>query len=251
MQRKWLSVTVAMLFLSAVVGPAFGMSPQAERIIPTGTVYLHQDGKKVGQFSREAPLPNDTLLQCEGNCGMKLKDLYLVGLDQSWFLINSTESVRNISLEKGTVGFALKSLPLPLVITTPTGTVTANHAILQASATESMIKGYVKVTDQSTELSILEGALVLNTKDGVTTVRAGERMLLQDDRLLAQATTSTATTTSNENDDAAGGTSPGTSPGAGAGTAVAGALAAVVLGAIIYQATDDDDDDDDASPSRP
>ena len=54
MQKKWLNVTIALFFLFAVVVPAFGMSPQPERIIPAGKVYLHQDGKKVGEFSREA-----------------------------------------------------------------------------------------------------------------------------------------------------------------------------------------------------
>ena len=150
------------------------------RILPKGKVTLFHGNQKVGEFLSEAPLPEDTLLSVQGECGVKLSHLYLVAIDQSLFSITTNNSSRTLFVQKGTVYFALSSTPYTLVFQTPDGMITTNQVMLQASSNDRLLKGYVYVEEGITRVGVLEGGSMLVTvaDDKPQVVAAGQELRL-------------------------------------------------------------------------
>lgn len=172
-------VGLVSLALIAFTTNGFGMEGNAGRIIPMGKVYMIKDGQTIGSYSSEAPLPENILLKTEGDCAVKLPDLYLVAVDKSQFAISNADTSRELRVKEGTVYFALSKLPRPLVFTTPEGFVTAQQVILNASTEKSILKGYVAVSAKGSEIGVIEGgSLLISTADGDKLVKAGNRILL-------------------------------------------------------------------------
>ena len=175
--NKW-TKSIAILIVLMFAGNCFATSAAVERIIPSKKVLLHKDGKKVGEYTSEAPLPQDTMLQCQGDCAVKLNDLYVIALDQSVFQVNSSDKDRRLVVQEGTAHFALSDLNRAMTFMTPVGTVTTQQVNLEASST-SMLKGYLAVTPQSVQLGVTEGgSLTVLTATGAQTIEAGNHMLL-------------------------------------------------------------------------
>ena len=150
------------------------------RILPKGKVTLFHNNQKVGEFRSEAPLPEDTLLSVQGECGVKLSHLYLVAIDQSLFSITTSNSSRTLFVQKGTVYFALSSTPYTLIFQTPDGVITTNEVMLKASSTNRLLKGYVYVEEGITRVGVLEGGSMLVTvaDDKPQVVAAGHELRL-------------------------------------------------------------------------
>lgn len=150
------------------------------RILPKGKVTLFHGNQKVGEFRSEAPLPENTLLSVQGECGVKLNHLYLVALDQSLFSITTNNNSRTLFVQKGTVYFALSSTPYTLVFQTPDGVITTNDIMLKASSTNQLLKGYVYVEEGITRVGVLEGGsmIVTLTDDKPQLVAAGHELRL-------------------------------------------------------------------------
>jgi len=150
------------------------------RILPKGKVTLFHGNQKVGEFRSEAPLPENTLLSVQGECGVKLNHLYLVALDQSLFSITTNNNSRTLFVQKGTVYFALSSTPYTLVFQTPDGVITTNDIMLKASSTNQLLKGYVYVEEGITRVGVLEGGsmIVTVTDDKPQLVAAGHELRL-------------------------------------------------------------------------
>ena len=150
------------------------------RILPKGKVTLFHGNQKVGEFRSEAPLPENTLLSVQGECGVKLSHLYLVALDQSLFSITTNNNSRTLFVQKGTVYFALSSTPYTLVFQTPDGVITTNDIMLKASSTNQLLKGYVYVEEGITRVGVLEGGsmIVTVTDDKPQLVAAGHELRL-------------------------------------------------------------------------
>ena len=150
------------------------------RILPKGKVTLFHGNQKVGEFRSEAPLPEDTFLSVQGECGVKLSHLYLVAIDQSLFSITTKNNSRTLFVQKGTVYFALSSTPYTLVFQTPDGMITTNEVMLKASSTNRLLKGYVYVEEGITRVGVLEGGSMLVTvaDDKPQVVTAGQELRL-------------------------------------------------------------------------
>jgi hypothetical protein len=150
------------------------------RIHPKGKVTLFQGTQKVGEFRSEAPLPEDTLLSVQGECGVKLSHLYLVAIDQSLFSITTNDRSRTLFVQKGTVYFALSSTPYTLMFQTPAGVITTNDIMLNASSGNQLLKGYVYVKEGITRVGILEGGsmLVTATDDKPQVIASGQELRL-------------------------------------------------------------------------
>ncbi len=170
---------LASLALIAFTTHGFGMGGNTGRIIPMGKVYMLKDGQTIGSYSSEAPLPENTLLKTQGDCAVKLPDLYLVAVDKSQFAISNADTSRELRVKDGTVYFALSKLPRALVFTTPEGFATAQQVILNASTEKSILKGYVTVSEKGSEIGVIEGgSLLISTADGNKLVKAGNRIYL-------------------------------------------------------------------------
>jgi len=150
------------------------------RIIPKGKVTLFQGDQKVGEFRSEAPFPEGAFLSVQGECGVKMSDLYLVAIDKSLFSVKTDPDARKLSVKTGTVYFALSSMPHILVFKTPDGVVTTHQILLNASSESGLLQGYVSVTDTVTKVGVLEGgSLLLSMGDGETKrINAGQELRL-------------------------------------------------------------------------
>ena len=171
---------IAVLALLAFVSTGFASALSVGRIIPKGKVTLFQGNQKVGEFGSEAPFPEGAFLSVQGECGVKMSNLYLVAIDKSLFSVTTDPDSRNLSVKTGTVYFALSSMPHILVFKTPDGVITAHQALLNASAKSGLLQGYVSVTDAVTKVGVLEGgSLLLSAGDGETRrINTGQELRL-------------------------------------------------------------------------
>ena len=162
-------MAIFVLFMFASTAFASGLS--VGRIIPKGKVTLYQGNQKIGEFTDEAPLPEDTFLSVNGECGVKMTNLYLVAVDKSLFSVSTQANSRKLTVEQGTVYFALSSMPLTLVFQTPEGLITTHEIMLKASSDASMLKGYVSVEEGVTKFGVLQGGSMLVSVGDRETVR--------------------------------------------------------------------------------
>jgi hypothetical protein len=171
---------VAIFSLLAFVSTGFASGLSVGRIIPKGKVTLFQGDQKVGEFRSEAPFPEGAFLSVQGECGVKMNDLYLVAIDKSLFSVTTDPDSRKLSVKTGTVYFALSSMPHILVFKTPDGVVTTHQILLNASAKSGLLQGYVSVTDAVTKVGVLEGgSLLLSVGDGETMrINTGQELRL-------------------------------------------------------------------------
>ncbi|PLX52540.1 MAG: hypothetical protein C0611_07900 [Desulfobacteraceae bacterium] len=176
LRLKIMIVFTILVFTSTGFSAGFSVG----RILPKGKVTLFHGNQKVGEFRSEAPLPENTLLSVQGECGVKLNHLYLVALDQSLFSITTNNNSRTLFVQKGTVYFALSSTPYTLVFQTPDGVITTNDIMLKASSTNQLLKGYVYVEEGITRVGVLEGGsmIVTLTDDKPQLVAAGHELRL-------------------------------------------------------------------------
>jgi len=176
LRLKIMIVFIILVFTST----GFSSGLPLGRILPKGKVTLFHGNQRVGEFRSEAPLPEDTLLSVQGECGVKLSHLYLVALDHSLFSITTKNSSRTLFVQKGTVYFAISSMPYTLVFQTPDGVITTNEVMLKASSTNRLLKGYVYVEEGITRVGVLEGGsmLVTVTDDKPQVVAAGHELRL-------------------------------------------------------------------------
>lgn len=176
LRLKIMIVFIILVFTST----GFSAGLPVGRILPKGKVTLFHGNQNIGEFRSEAPLPEDTLLSVQGECGVKLSHLYLVALDQSLFSITTNNRSRTLFVQKGTVYFALSSTPYTLVFQTPDGMITTNEIMLKASATNRLLKGYVYVEEGITRVGVLEGGSMLVTvaDDKPQVVAAGHELRL-------------------------------------------------------------------------
>ena len=177
-QTKFKVIAIFVLF--AFTSTTFASGLSVGRLIPKGKVTLFQGNQKVGEFSSEAPFPEGALLSVQGECGIKMSDLYLVAIDKSMFSVKTDSDSRKLSVKTGTVYFALSAMPHILVFQTPDGVVTTHQVLLNASSESGLLQGYVSVTDSITKVGVLEGgSLLLSVGDGETKrINTGQELRL-------------------------------------------------------------------------
>ena len=211
------------------------------RIIPSGKVTIYSENNQVGEYTEEAPLPMQSILNCtSGDCALRMPNLSARVKENTPFAINETQDSRSIFIKEGSFFFAIPQLDKPLVIATAAGVVTVQQMFLNASNNgENVLSGYITVSNKGTELGVLEGgSLVVSTENGEQTIEAGNRILLAQSTPTKSSNTNAATM-GEESEDAAG--APLWVPAA--------VLAAFLGGAVI--AGEESDDDETVSKSIP
>jgi len=225
-----ISICCVMLF----AGYGFAGAIGGARIIPNGKVAVYDGTAKVADLTEESPLPEGKLLKTDGKCGVKMDSLYLVGADQSAMMIQAPDSGRQVMVREGRVYFGITALPQPMAFVTPNGAVMVQQVLLKASANNSLLKGYISVTEETAEIGVIDGgSMIISTADGEKKIDSGHRFIL------AQA----KVPTEEKKDDKA-------SPPPfflGSGGVVAGTLVTLAAIPIIGNAVSDDDD---ASPKQ-
>ena len=231
-KHPFMMQAMALFAFFCFTAPSFAADPFAGRILPTKKVSFFNDGKKVGQYTAEAPLPWDTLVKCEGRTAVRMDQMYVVFEDGSSFIMSQSGDGQTLDLKTGTAYFALKTLPEGLIFGTPQTSVSTEAMLLNAATGDQLLKGYVKANESESELGVLEGGrLTVRTNGAQQTINPGQRIILSQASLAA-----------------GGGGTLGVGMGAAIGVGVV-AVAGIAAGIISYQNSKDDDKQ--ASPFQP
>jgi hypothetical protein len=170
-RKKTLMMKVFVVFLSF----AFATAGFAARIIPTGKVSIIKDGKVIGEFSQEAPLPEGALLRCEAKCAIQLDDVYMVAEPGTVFSISPMADRHDVLVQQGTVFYSLKESSRPLHFDTPAG----NASTGDLTMTEGELRGYVRVVGNETEIGVIGGgSMMVATGLGEMTVTSGKKVTM-------------------------------------------------------------------------
>ncbi len=221
----------------------FSAALNSARIIPAGKVSNIKDGKVIGEYSREAPLPEGSLLRCEARCTAKLDDLYMVAEPETIFSVAQQTTANELTVQQGTVYYSLHKTSRPLQINTPPG----DASIRKVSVTDSELRGYVQVSDSTAEIGVIDGGtIVVETSAGEMAITPGKQV--------------TIASVNNLNPSAV--TAAATREGGGSGVVTDIVLGAAQAGVIIgggyalyaidqHFNSGSNNDDDDGSPSSP
>ncbi|MBR9986595.1 MAG: hypothetical protein KFF68_11845 [Desulfosarcina sp.] len=170
-------VVFSLAFL--MVSQGVSVLADADRIYPTNKVTLYRGDQVVGVYTKEAPLPEGSIISADGRCAVKLDDLYLVGEDQSVFSINTSGRQRNLFVKEGTVYFKTSAMKRSFSFITPDGPISVQGIRLNAAFGDGSIKGYVAVTENRSEFGVAEGgSMDVFTDNGLMTVEAGKKIIL-------------------------------------------------------------------------
>ena len=160
-------------FAFAAVG--FSANGNSARIIPKGTVSVIKDGKIVGEFTQEAPLPEGSLLRCQGQCTVRMNDAYLVAEHDTVFSVTPMAESNELLVQEGTVYFSINESSRPLQFNTPSGVVTTR----QTSLTDAELRGYVRVSGNEAEVGVIGGGTMLvDTPNGEMAILPGKQVTL-------------------------------------------------------------------------
>jgi len=167
------------LLVVLMVSPAGLVSAGNYRIHPSNKVTLHQGDRMVGEYTKEAPLPEDITIAADGRCGIKLDDFYLVAEDASRFSINTAGRQTNLFIDEGIIFFKTSAMKRTLEFVTPNGQISIQRIHLNAAFEDSSIKGYVSVKPGHSELGVAEGgSMEVVTDKGPMTVPPGNKIIL-------------------------------------------------------------------------
>lgn len=207
-------VTVLILAIGLVGIAEWAMAGNSiVRMIPMGSVSLLADGKEVRQFKSEAPLPDGLLMVSQGNCVVQSSGLQLVAHDKSVFALAEGAGQWNLTIKEGRVDFSMRADAKPITFQTPHDVIEAKQSVVKAS-TDSLIRGFVVVTPEETQLGVLEGTLQISGTAGTTIIEEGKGIRL-----------AIATPPGSQSEAAgagAGSAGTGTGAGLGAGAGAAG-----------------------------
>lgn len=179
-KSKSFMTAVITLVLFAIGTSGFSSGSNSARIIPTEKVSVYRGNKLVGEFHAEAPFPEGALLACDGECAVKMEDLYLVAADKSLFSVRTKSDVREVLVKEGTVYFTISTLPRPMLFNTPISVFTV-EGLTVISPSSAPMKGYVTVTPEATELGVIEGGSILvSTIEGQKRIYAGRMVRVAD-----------------------------------------------------------------------
>lgn len=178
--RQFAGLPLAVMLLTGIwLHTEAALAFSVRRIIPAGRVEAHDGDQVVQVYTREAPFPEGRMLKTQGRCGVRLDDFYLVADDGSVFGIENRGDERVLTVEQGMVYLALARLPSPLVFQTPAGVFPARQIRVHAAAGQGVIKSYLSVRPDRTEIGVLEGgAMVVSTPEGDRQIEPGRQITI-------------------------------------------------------------------------
>jgi hypothetical protein len=177
------------IVLIALLGSAFfldGLSGLVSarglgaRLIPDGTVRLMADDQEVIQLESEVPLPDGLLTVIEGNCVVQTSTLQLMFQEESVFALAQTDKGWELTINKGYLDFAVRTDATAVAFRTPQDVIQSEQVSMQSGA-QSLVRGYLEVTDTETELVVLQGALQTTGAGGKQLIETGQGMRLTPD----------------------------------------------------------------------
>ena len=235
----WKVFAVLLSFALATAG--FSANGGSARINPSGKVLMIKDGRVIGEFSNEAPLPEGVVLKCEGKCSVQLDDVYMVVERDTVFSIQPMADRHEVFVQEGTVYYSLSGTSRPLHISTPAGNATTGDLTLS----ETDLRGYVRVSGNETEIGVLGGGtMMVQTASGEMAVIPGKQITITALGPETSGAVAGETGGLTRNQKIALGAVP-------AAALAAGGIALAVSGGGGGSSGGGKDDDDDGSPAAP
>ena len=236
--KNTLILKVLVVFMSiAMTTVGFSAGTHSARVIPTGKVFILKDGQVVGEFSKEAPLPEGSMLRCEDKCAVKLDNTLMVVDPGTDFSVTPAAGHTELYTKEGTVYYSMNESSSPLQIDTPNGEATTGDFTM----TDSEVRGYVRVSGNETEIGVIEGGtIMMETTSGEMAVTPGNAITI----------TSVGSETSGAAAEKTGGLTRNQKFAVGAGAAAALAAGGIALAAG-SGGSGGGGNDDDGSPSSP
>jgi len=246
-KSKRIEIKAVVFLLSfLMISQSVAVLAGSNRIFPSNKVSLYRGYKKVGVYTKEAPLPDGVIISTDGRCAVKLDNWYLVGEDQSVFSIKTTDRQRDLFIKAGIVYFQTSTLRRSFSFITPGGAITIQTIRLNAAFGDQSIKGYVAVTDSRSEVGVADGgSMDVLTEDGLMTIQPGKKIIL------AQAHMDIGLP---ESEEPAAAKPSETKPGISTGAKIAyGALGVVAIAGVVLGlgGGGDGDGNGEVSPSTP
>jgi hypothetical protein len=184
-----LKVLIAIISI-AFASVGFSASVNSARIIPNGKVSVIENGKVVGEFSKEVPLPQGSLLKCEAQCVVKMKDAYMVAEPNTVFSVSPLANHNELLVQEGTVYFSVTESSPHLQFDTPGGLVTARNT----TVTDNELKGYVRVSGKEGEIGVIDGGTMkVDTASGEMTITPGKQVTVAAANTNPSSTATTGT----------------------------------------------------------
>jgi hypothetical protein len=179
--KSLITVLVTLLMFQ----PVLSWAGQGARVIPQGKVSILADGKEVGQFQSEMPLPEGSLMVCKGSCLVQTQNIQLVAQDLAVFALSEGKARWDLIVKSGQVDFAMKNGAKPISFHTPYDSIQADRAIVPAT-NAAMVRGSLAVNETEAVLAIHEGTLQVMDADGTQLVQPGQSIRLAQTQMTPQ-----------------------------------------------------------------
>ena len=178
--RNKLGLSILAIGLSFTLAlPGFSSEFKSARIYPTGKITIYNGNQRVGEFNKEAPVPEGFLIAADGRCGVRMEDIYLVAEDKSLFSVATSANLRKLLIKEGTLYFAVSDMSRSLNFVTPSGTLAVLDILLNTAANSPKLKGYVSVKQNGSEIGIIEGgSMIVSTQQGEMMIESGKKLTL-------------------------------------------------------------------------
>jgi hypothetical protein len=178
---------IMILVMLLVFQPVFSWAGQGARVIPQGKVSVLTDGKEVGQFQSEMPLPEGSLMLCKGSCLVQTQNIQLVAQDRAVFALTEGKARWDLTVKSGQVDFAIKTGAKPISFHSPYDSIQADRAIVPATNT-AMVRGSIAVSESEAVLAKAEGTLQMIDAEGTQLVQPGQSIRLAQTQMTPQET---------------------------------------------------------------
>ncbi len=162
-KNKLVTCCVLVVFIAGL--PAV-CGAQSARVIPKGTLSVVENGKTVGEFQSEVPLPQGSSLVCHGGCLVQGDRFQLFAHDKTEFSLAKSDKEWVLTVKSGTVEFSMGK-EAKLAFVTPKG----KYQVTKKTPANGLIIGRVDVTAAGTEFATSAGVLYLASADGVQVIK--------------------------------------------------------------------------------
>ncbi len=214
---KRLKITTLLIAAAMMAGVSMAAAATEGRIIPTNRVSLEKNGSVVANLTSQAPIDENALIICHGTCMVKLRGVSLVAMDKTEFAVKQLDNFMNIYVKQGRINFIITDTSRKFAFYAPDGRYIKTEGFIVPASTDNAVKGYVDVTDKTTEIGMNKGGMVVQTANGRQMISQGHAIQLA----MAEVPATGASTSG------AAAAMPGT------GTTLAGIFSHATLGMVV------------------
>lgn len=171
MRKQFRQVLVCVVVALFTLQPMLATASSFTRVIPEGSVTFLENGEESGSVKSEVPLPDGLFMVCEGQCLVHSQGFQVLGQNQTVFAISDAGKTLDLSINQGRVDFAIRPNGRLMTIKTPHDLIQMKEAFFPAST--NLIRGYVVVNNNGTEMGMNEGSLRVVTQRGQQLIQQG------------------------------------------------------------------------------